>query len=146
MDFLTLELRMYGVDVSRFTILPLHLSLSLFFRALSHDPSVERRRAFRVRAELNSFLVHELEEVFPILADLAIDLASVLDLAHEELLGGTGEGLDVVVRLQHHLRRNCSNKNKLGLVNFIRKEGLDWEGPCALLEKEVGTVGADKRT
>lgn len=67
-------------------------------------------------------MVHELEEVLPIFADFAIDLAGVFDLAHEELLGGAGEGLDVVVRLQHHLRRNCSNKNKLGLVNFISKE------------------------
>lgn len=39
---------------------------------------------------MDASLVHELEEVFPVLADFAIDLSCVFELAHEELLGGAG--------------------------------------------------------
>lgn len=85
-------------------------------------------------------MVHELEEVFPILADFTIDLSGVFELAREELLGGAGQGLDVVVCLQHHLRRNCSNKNKMGLVNFIRKEDGKGYGSFDMLESGRGLL------
>ena len=88
-------------------------------------------------------MVHELEEVLPILADFAIDSAGVFDLAHEELLGGAGEGLDVVVRLQHHLRRNCSNK--ISLVWLILSARRMGRGGSLYARKEGGAVAINNR-
>ena len=79
---------MQGRQFFWITVLTLHLGVTAFSDYSALRRGRERRGVLGVkRRTIQSILVHKLEKVLPILANLAVDLPRVLHLADKDLTG-----------------------------------------------------------